>query len=273
MIWTKRHRIKFWTLGLTLRRNKLAILLFCVPIAFVAAFGWLKVAAPNLQLDANLCLSDRAPAHHTLVLIDQTDRHTEESRTQMLRSLTEIVRGMPPFGRLSIRTLQGGSGTSLPVLFSKCKPGLVNEFYQTPAAIEKLLQTDFLAPMQRAMLELEIDREADQTPIVEGIAFLTMLSDFRGDVGKRQLVIFSDLMQNSKNWTQYTLNWSESAFYETNFYKSLDLDLKNMNVILYYMTRSNISKFQTSSHPLFWRNFFYREGAQAVSLRELANEG
>jgi hypothetical protein len=216
------------------------------------------------------------PLVQTVVLVDKTDPFSPSQQAYLRRSIERIRDGMKRFEKLSIFVLDAnGVGAAR---FALCSPGSrkeANEFYENPAKIETRFKATFGEPLERLLGELLQGDTAPQSPIMEAIRDVAILSDLRHSEGQRRLIIFSDLLQYTNDISQYKpdqkmKNWQRNPTFEDfsrfSYFTEVVAPLNGVEVSVVYFKRAKYHGAQTVSHIEFWQKFFNVSGGSLVEV-------
>lgn len=189
------------------RQRRMAFLNFAIIALLIAggfvAFQFIKPAPYDEQ---TLCLlSDEMPPH-TAIILDKTDEY-DERQAELISSLIRRTRDRLEIGeRLSLFELDAEGQFDPRGEFSLCNPGRggqVNPLFRNPGMIEERYAELFEAPMDAVIEDLVVPKEAPASPILEAIARLAQTENFSTDAPARNIVIVSDMLQNSDLFSAY----------------------------------------------------------------------
>lgn len=180
-----------------------------IALMLTSVFGLFAAAAMNEPPPVNgatNCRLDRLDPAHTVVLIDQSDPFAATDVDWVRALLEDEARQLPKYGRMTIIVPSSASPFDPKTVFSACSTGSAagaNPIFQNPRMIEQAWRTRFHAPMMAAADEVLIDTVAPSSPLLEAVYVLSGRADFQGQVPARRLIVVSDLMQHSKDFSMY----------------------------------------------------------------------
>ncbi|MEO0982593.1 MAG: hypothetical protein AAFX03_08065 [Pseudomonadota bacterium] len=189
------------------RQRRLAFVNIAMVAAAVAIVGWTVYALqPEPYDEDTLCLiSDELPPH-TAVILDKTDEYTERE-SGLISAVVRRARDRLAVGeRITIFELDAAGQFDPRGEFSLCNPGRgnqVNPLFRNPKLIEERYEDLFEAPMDAILEDLITPKEAPASPIMEALARLAQTEAFSPGAPSRQVVIVSDMLQNSDIFTAY----------------------------------------------------------------------
>jgi hypothetical protein len=185
------------------------ILGFLNILIVLAILGGISYAAlvlrPAEYNPDTLCLVDAIPPHKAIV-IDKTDLYSPEQargiEALVLRSRDQLEIGQ----QLTLFELDARGELVNTNDFSLCNPGRgdqINPLYRNPQRVEARYQALFEEPLQRALSDLVEPKESPASPILESLARLAVSEAFNEERPHRDIVLVSDMLQNSQLFTVY----------------------------------------------------------------------
>lgn len=217
---------------------------------------------PALDADTN-CRLDRQDPAHTVLLIDQSDPFASNDLGWVEDLVEAEARSLPRHGRLTL-ILPDAERPHEPVeAWSACTPGSAadaNPLFQNPAMIEAAWTESFHAPFKARVKAALTDKSAPASPLMETLYAVADRADFAPSKKNRRIVIVSDLMQHSGDFSFYRAGADWTAFLETD----LSTEVPRMEGI---DVAARIVPRQEYDLPLievraFWRNWFDEAGAE-----------
>lgn len=251
------------------KKNLLAIALLMLSASAIAAGAVApRFLAPPLADNSTLCPTDRPLSAHTIILVDKTDPLTPAQRDE-LRRLMEQVRGhLRLYERLSLVPITGVIPERPPYLFSLCNPGdrtSANPLIANPEQRQKRFEESFGRPLQEVLDQLMKGTSAPHSPIMETIQLVAEQPDFSPAVSERTLIVFSDLLQNMPDYTQYRPFGDFASFAGSAYGKRTLARLAGMRINLVYLSNRSAPTRQGPKHLAFWHRWFAAAGANEVS--------
>ncbi|WP_323762661.1 hypothetical protein [Maricaulis sp.] len=179
-------------------------------LAVVAAvIGGISYAAFKLTPDEydsqTLCLADALPPHR-VVVIDKTDLYSPEQAGGIEALILAERDGLAVGERFSLYELNESGQLRNTNSFSLCNPGAgeqVNPLYRNPERIQARYEALFADPLDRALADLVLPKDAPSSPIIEALARLAQDPSFDNTVPGRRIVLVSDMLQNSEIFSVY----------------------------------------------------------------------
>lgn len=186
-------------------------------IIITAVLGVISYAAfvlkPAEYDSQTLCLADSVPPHR-VVVIDKTDLYSTQ-QAEAIAGLIRFERDALAVGeRFSLYELNESGQLRNTNRFSLCNPGAgeqVNPLYRNPERIQARYEALFADPLDRALADLVLPKDAPSSPIIEALARLGNDPSFDRTVPGRRIVLVSDMLQNSDVFTVYGRRRGEFA--------------------------------------------------------------
>ncbi len=253
------------------KETKKGILMIGSSVFLVAAVGVFAFTRPTIQLDKNNCVIGQPIPGHTIFLIDGTDKIDGDYLYRLKNSISFKKDNLPISEKLTIVRLSGNTEgkPEFKELFSKCNPGQGSQFAGiTESKMKKQFQwkKGFGDELNAALDDLSNLKVGVSSPIIESINRLTYKRDFGVNTLNRRLILVSDLMQHTDEFTHYKNNYSFSDVRNIGKpYTGVPLDGVEVDII--YIRRSKIKGFQNVSHEKFWQTYFVQNGADLAEIR------
>ena len=225
----------------------------------------------NRAFDAANCPEDGDYAAQIAILVDPSDTLTTvQEGSGAPRVLEAIENGAPATAEIRIYTVgQAGRGNTRAV-FRVCKPvhpDDVDSFTGNPALAERRYQEEFLAPLEKVLAEL-LSVEGDSiSPIIKGIqvAAVSAFQPRDADI-PRQLLIVSDMIQNSRNLSFYREPVEFGPLSRNPDYGTLRVDLSGVEVSVFLLARrGGAGRIQGGTLRGFWEDYFLDQGASPLA--------
>lgn len=218
-----------------------------------------------------LCPSS-GPSGHLVILVDKTDplNFTQKKSFQVL--LEEIISTKVEPGELvSVFALGEDHKATAEPLINLCNPGDAKDKSELTSNIKRLVdryENQFRLPMLKLSQELTSQEPANYSPILEMIQ-LVSIDGFRKESvnGPRRLVLISDMLHHTPNYSMYKNNYDYKKFLDTDYGRKMNVDLAGVQVELHYVL--NTPKYQTRKHLKFWEDYFSNAGARIILVRPL----
>ena len=209
---------------------------------------------------------------HTIVVLDKTDKLNSNQQRAILNYINREKSRLDTFEKFSIFTLTDSSYANPDPIFSKCCPGTgkeANQLYQNPRKIQLRFDQLFSKPLKENMSDIFSNDIGSKSPIMEMIRDLSFRDDFGEAVQKRTLIIISDMMQNTLNYSQYSDSLDYTDFSQQPYADELTTNLGSVDVIILYLHRDHLRKIQGKRHLSFWKRYLEETGAGNIEVRHV----
>lgn len=222
------------------------IIIFFVVLSLAMLFGikhTMSVSANNIDPET-LCRIGKEDST-VKILIDKTDPWDEHSQQRLASLIRSIKSHLVQYERLSVYILDETGTYSPSPVFDMCNPGRgdqANELYQNPRRVQQKFEEQFAAPLEMVLEPLILPGSAPRSPIIETIKGL------RGN-GEEQLVLVSDMMQNSEALSFYSQTYSNMDGGHNNI---CGMDKPYKSVHVYYVNRSDVLVAKKQGVRNFW---------------------
>jgi len=251
----------------SLRNNKayLAIIIFVV---FV--FCFLTISFESVSQDRpdpiTHCFDD--VAKHTVLLIDQTDSLSDRCCLQLQKLIEQLADETLVNDKLSIYTIEANSDIDFKAKFSSCNPGsYANEWLENVKLKIETYEKHFLNRIQSVESGVINAPVSDLSPIIETVNRVAEMEGFNHRVPNRKLIVFSDMLQNSYNCSDYPKCKEKLVDPLAGGCPDL-LSLANVEVAVYYVVRPELKHLQSQNHFDRWKYWLESVGA-TVSMRRI----
>lgn len=187
-------------------KDLIGIFNILIVIGVLGAISYAALVLQPAEYDPDtLCLTEAQPPH-VGVVIDKTDLYSPEQAAR-IEQLVLTARDQLQIGeRLSLYELDARGELINTNGFSLCNPGRgeqINPLYRNPARVEARYQALFEGPLQTALADLVEPKESPASPIIEALARLALTEEFDPATPRREIVLVSDMLQNSGLFTVY----------------------------------------------------------------------
>lgn len=258
----KRRRTREFVLG---------TLILGVVIAGIGGVAYFMATRPK-GLDPTSMCPAAGPYGHYVLLVDKTDPLNFTQKQAFAVILDELVEKRVPEGYLlSVFALGEDFKATAAPLVELCNPGDGTGKSELTANLRKLkaqYRSQFAEPILRLSESLVSSQPAKWSPIFEMLQLVGINGFRKHDIkGERRLVIVSDMLQNTPQFTMYRGSVDYAGFAASDYGKKAQLELRNVDVELHYLMNS--PQLQTKRNLKFWEDYFDKSGARIVAVRPL----
>ncbi len=205
------------------------------------------------------------------ILIDVSDKIEIVKRTNIINDLTAYVKTIPKNARTDIYFVTGIEDTLPSPVFSKCNPGEPDSYdglTRNEVILRRRFDEEFLGQLKNTFTSELVGKPAKQSPIIESIRSVAAQS-FTGnfDRNRSQLLVVSDMLQNSKIYSHYKAELDFDAFNNSPQWANAFARLTGVEVRLLYIKRGGQSvKFQNEEHLGWWDQYFFANKAEITKI-------
>ena len=255
------------------KENKTVIGYIIIGIC-VAIFGASMISAIALKADPydpeTFCQDE--VTDHTIIVLDKTDSLSSNQQRFILEYINAEKNKLRTFEKLSIFTLTENTYMNPEPIFSKCNPGTgknANQLYQNPQKIQMRFDRFFSKPLKENMSRMLSDNTGSKSPIFEMIRELSLRDDFGDGVKQRTLIIISDMMHHTPQFSHYRNFIDYKSFSKKSYADEVATSLNSMNIKIVYLLRGKLRSIQGKRHLSFWEDYFEDMGAGVVEVRNV----
>ena len=256
------------------KRGKIYIGLVIIGLLILIGI-YLNAMSKKQGIDPTTNCPTKGISRHTAILIDTTDEYNLVQKTWVSNQLRKIVKETKQYEKISVYTIDEiYKETPLP-LQSKCNPGdasNINKWTENERMKQEEWQKKFIEPLESVFNNLLNKGKSNSSPIMEmiqAISIAAFQSNF-SQIGKK-LFIFSDMIQNSSEYSHYKDSPQFRDFYKSPKYLKLRTNLKDVAVQIFYVRRPGSEGIQGKAHAEFWANYFKSMNARLEPI--IATEG
>jgi len=251
------------------------LIALCVILGLaLASINW-WVGRQQIKLNEDTLCPASGPKGFTVLLIDKTDPPTTVQREALRQRLDHLAKTLPIGAAIQVYSV-GPTGDDLLTAESPivCNPGKgegASAWTGNPRLLEKRWRERFEEPIERVFGRMLQAGSSPRSPILESIQSVAIrpLGSLEPDVKDRRLVIVSDMLHNTEQFSQYQQLIPFSEFVRTEYYRKVRCNLAGVDVEIIYLRREQ--GLQGKDHIEFWQQYFADCGARLVHV--LALEG
>lgn len=255
-----------------LRLRRLATGLAVVTLLTVAAIAWAGMSMPGPMPEC----SQAVPTEEVIFLIDSTDPLSAEQQRFVAGKVQEAADRLAVGGRL--RLVQFDPRADGSSLLSEaeplCKPrdgSRASFLTENGRLLDRFFKERFQAPLKVAVAGLNQGHPAETTPLLEGLHALAKRLAGTAQSSRRELVIVSDLLQNSKLISFYrgVPSFVDLARQDSVYLQGLEDGFRGLGVVVYRLKDRSVGRQQATALPQFWEQYFKAAGARDYRVYDL----
>lgn len=228
------------------------------------------------------CVKGQPPASLTVILIDTTDpldavqkQDIEDKIKPLLQDRTPTNRqGTPTHGEVMLFTIQPVGDSLLRPQALACNPGSgagQSQWTGNPRLMQRRWRRIFADKLKKMLAALLTAPDSPTSPIMESVQSVAVgvFEEPRFEKVPKNLVIVSDMVQNTGGYSQYREHYSFARFQKNSYYLTVRPELDGVNVSILYLRRPATLAIQTAEHIQFWRNFFEDAGVKSFRVKSV----
>ena len=253
--------------------SKANILKIMVLVAFFPSIMFLFLSQRSSvgEIDP-LTFCDRGEISPVIsILIDVSDEIEIVKRTNIINDLTSYANTIPKNARVDIYFVTGIEKSLPTAVFSKCNPGEPRSYdglTRNEVTLRRRFEKEFIGELKKALTSELVGKPAKHSPIIESIRSVAAQS-FTGlfDRNQSQLIVVSDMLQNTKVYSHYKGDLDFEAFNNSPQWANAFARLDGVEVRLMYIMRGgNSLKFQNKEHIGWWEQYFLANKAEITRI-------
>jgi hypothetical protein len=237
------------------------------------------------QLDENLCRSCSEPDAVLAIGIDASGAFSSRERQAVRNAIREAIgldgdgrafgRPLARNDRLEVYLLNASGVDLLEPIIVRCNPGTpegLEVLFENERRAQRLYEQEFFGAIDNAINEVALRAASASSPIAESISSMaeTAFADRRDDQ-INTLIVVSDMLQNSENWSFYTRGITDYASFRASAgYAASRVDLRSANVCFLRISRSATQEraLQTPRMLDWWADYVTDNEGEYVALCE-----
>lgn len=258
------------------RKNLLGILLILSVLAVFAFLAFFRYELQDQQVlydPQTLCPVDSKIPKYVALVFDKSDTYNKVQQQFLRRFFSEFKAGLIPGTRVSVYVIDNQQDKEVAPDFFVCAPrtgGAANAFYENPKRIQLRWQRQFEKPLDQAIESFMQAGQSDFSPIMEIFQTIS-LSAFpaKASVAEKQIIIISDMLQHTPEWSHYRGQMSFKALQKTSYYQRINTQLQDAEVTILYVRREGKEKIQSKRHAFFWADYIESMGGRVTLIEKI----
>ena len=256
-----------------------------VAILVGAGIGLMQTGRPCNQLDENLCRSCSDPEAVIAIGIDSSGEFSPRQRQSIRNAILEAI-GLEADGhsfekalsrndRLEVYLLNASGTDLLEPVITRCNPGTPQGFeilFENQRRAQRLYEREFVGAIETAITDIASRSASNTSPIAESIAAMAETAfSGREDSQLNTIVVVSDMLQNSSNWSFYSRGITDySEFRQSPGYTASRVDLRSANVCFLRISRSTYQEraMQTPRMLDWWADYVVDNNGEYIPICE-----
>lgn len=243
------------------------LIVIAMTLVVIVGMWFFKEAESRVELDSNTNCPIKGANSVTAILIDTTDSLSRDQALYLNKKLSELVLNSETYDKFDIYFLNETTDKISPSI-SVCNPGDGNdksELTNNKRRLKEVWKTTFFDKLSELFSTLREVPQADQSPIIEGIKFVSIDAFVGNEAKNKKLIVVSDLLQHSSLLSHYSDQYSENVAESSPISASFPY-LEHVDVTLMYVVRPAYRQLQSNKHFVFWENLIRASGGNISSV-------
>jgi hypothetical protein len=204
-----------------------------------------------------------------------TDPLTLAQRQDLRNRLDQLRQELGVNGEIDFYKVDAANAKLLQPIIRKCNPGTAAQFSSVDRDLKKVqarYDDEFEAPIVQAYESVFSASGSDRSPIMQSIQSvnLTELQTATANGKRKQIILVSDLLQNTANLTFYgKLPSAESVMANPDF-QAASTNLAGVHVKLWMLQRPDSRQTQPEALPQLWNILLQEQGALSVKAERIS---
>jgi hypothetical protein len=250
----------------------IAVIVVLIGVGFLY---WHQTKA-RIEIDKESLCPKAGPKEVCAVIIDQTDEFSTIQRAVLRQHLKAVKEEIPRYGLLELYGVGPVQNELLKPTFKLCNPGRgqeIDPLTGNPVIVERRWREEFSSKLENVFDVVLTPAHAQLSPIMESIqsVAISAFGDPSLSQTAKRLVIVSDLLHHTPEYSQYSDLGDFKKFRATDYYRRVRPNLKDVQVELYYLRRTTRYVTQGQKHIEFWQAYISDAGGTLV--RAVSIEG
>jgi hypothetical protein len=227
----------------------------------------------SVALDLSTLCPQKGAEALTVVVLDRSDPLDTAQKESLKNYILKLKKDLALHEEIAIYSV-GNTDIELrkPVI-DVCNPGTgvdASPLNANPALIHKRWEEEFSSKIDRALDQMLEPAPTPWSPIMETIQSVAISAFGReqGHIPKR-LVFVSDMVQNTKEFSQYSNTEPFAKFRTTAYFSKIACRLEDVDVTVLYLRRDNARRVQGKDHVVFWQDYFAAMNGRLKSVVRL----
>lgn len=234
-------------------------------VGFIVAY--MSAAGESGKIDHKTSCRKDAPLEIIAIVIDHTDSISPVQKMAIETDLQDIANSSHKSGSIQFYSVSAAAQQVLKPDFTLCNPGNSEQessISGNKARAAKKFAEKFENIIQANLGKMLTSETAHSSPIMESIQSVAVTSFLgkRNAHANKRLVLVSDLLQHTPEFSLFKGIPDFSQFQESDQWRSVRADLKNVDVDIFFIHRNG--GHQDPKIKTFWQMYFFQQGAKEV---------
>lgn len=251
------------------QRQGYVLIALCVLVAIGAITWFVYTKSEFVARSAEtLCREDGLVIRETVIMIDATDGYSHEQSMVAKQLVSELLDNALIDERFTVYAVSENMVDQHP-LVQVCNSGNAegkSALTSNISRIDKRWREQFFDVVTAQIDALIGASEANYSPILETLKWVSAEVFFGSKAPQKQLIIVSDLLQHTREYSHYRGAFGQMP---KGYAQSIHAYLENVDVTVLYIYRSDQYVRQTNAHVDFWLDHIGQSGGIVNRVKRL----
>lgn len=257
------------------KKDAVGLLLISTATIILISFAYLYFQTKSNEIirsEVTFCREDSIVTTENLILIDATDSFNDTQALLIKKELAKLVENSEIDSKFSIYVIDDSENGFKPII-EICNPGDGSDKSELTSNKRRLLKNwkegfhDKITDKLNSYIDINV---AKHSPIMEILKYASIHSFNDSKASQKKVVIISDLLQHSGNFSQYSEVTSFDEFSKRKNFPKLKADLNDVDVEVYYLYRAENSNRQNRKHISFWEKYIRASGGTLKRVKNVS---
>ncbi|WP_010178724.1 hypothetical protein [Glaciecola sp. HTCC2999] len=216
----------------------------------------------------DLCRDDGFVARETAIIIDATDDFNESQALIVKKEFEKVIGKSLIDERFSVYVINENISDKKPLVVA-CNAGDgsdKNEYTSNLRRLKLAWEQQFFNKIVGQIDELVGEHEADESPIMEFIKFVSVETFYSSNANDKRLIIVSDMLHHTSSFSHYT---PTTNFFNSSYSLEVRPYLEDIEVNVLYVYRPQYAALQNRKHIEFWEKYFSDGNGSLVRVKTI----
>jgi hypothetical protein len=216
----------------------------------------------------DLCREDGFVARETAIIIDATDDFNESQALIIKKEFEKVIGKSLIDERFSLYVINENISDNKRLIVA-CNAGDGSDKNEMTSNLRRLKQAweqKFYNRIVNQIDELVGEHEADESPIMEFIKFVSVESFYSSNAAEKRLIVVSDMLHHTSSFSHYA---PTKKFFNSAYSIEVRPYLDDIDVDLLYVYRPEYAALQNRKHIEFWEKYFSDGNGSLVRVKTI----
>lgn len=216
----------------------------------------------------NLCRNDGFVSRETAIIIDATDDFNESQALIIKKEFEKVIGKSLIDERFSVFVINENISDNKPLVVA-CNAGDgsdKNEYTSNLRRIKQAWKQQFYNRIVDKIDELVGEYQADESPIMEFIKFVSIETFYSSIADEKRLIVVSDMLHHTSSFSHYI---PTKNFFNSSYSMEVRPYLDDIDVNVLYIYRPQYAALQNRKHIEFWEKYFSDGNGSLVRVKTI----